>query len=1288
MRISVQTKRFFHKSTAAITAAVFFVNAFCFSVAAVYAQEPSSLQTPTAVLGLSSAYAPPLLKGVRIYPDQPFRLDFVLDKGTGTETPDALKEESARLIKYFLAAVTVPESDLWVNLSPYEKNRIVPDGFGVTEMGKNLLEQDYVLKQITASVVHPEEQTGKEFWRRVYAEARKRYGKDTVPLDTYNKVWIVPDKAEVCEGKDAAYVVESRLKVLLEEDYLAFEKGTADRIGGTSDKGSNTFQSAIFRETVIPIIEREVNEGRNFAQLRQIYQSLILAIWFKDTMRKTLFGTVYVDQKKTGGIDVLDKTSKEKIWEKYVDAFKKGAYTCIKKEHDPLTQKVVARKYFSGGAGFDRIREVYAKTTDPTELPQGVSDNESLVSSALVVAQPTAVEEKDLPSAAGGLGAVFHDADLFGKVRADESAFVADWKRYFDEIAKGGASVSERNRDVSDVKRTLFFSPLQLQIGGIQTYQRNLVRTLLKTSRDATVELMYFNMSASPSEFVLRDEERNNRLILKGVSCLGDGGQPLDDAEQSRFVLDAIDAANRSGKIDLIFLNSSTPHFALLNEILSFAKSDGIASVFYYHGGAISKGTQRLIESADVAVAGSEAYRTVFSQLGMNNVGVLPPVSAVPDVSPVDPRNVASIRKQYGLQNRKIILHPGRVSLRKGAEVSIRAVAKLVKDHPELRDEVSLVVLGPERDASAGLRLRLRQLARKLGVDVVFVEGQPLENMKNWYDASYLVLYPTLAAEPFGLVSIEAQARGVPVIVANSGGLPETLQDGVTGLVVKPGQYDEWSRKMYELIADEHKRDAMGAEARAYILTRYSLENIVRDTVSLFRAAVDARKQNQKSVVSRKPNLAADEAKQILSNVYNIQKPLRDADQDAGNVSLADDEPNENTTITAWKAAWLSRLNKSRLEWRFSEDFPAFPRAVSESTPFFCDPLLIPTRKVGPFERLLIPAAMPRGIFSVKYGDPSAVSGRVIYSEDSERNISDDPFDADFMLRVNRFPKVEYDSLIVSKKWREQRLTPDAVNVQIAWAHEGQVTEFHHPEAFVPHFHMHLNTFDSVPVAQFSGTFAASEASSGNVEIGRLTYPVPHIALRSKDDGDFRRAVMQFADSLESRQIWFLQTLFKDPSSGDLIAMFFLPNQNKKKNSFSTIGFLKTSDADDDDDLLNTIPERFVGGAELSDIVDPIWARWKAEASSSVHAEDLRLVGGDEKAPLGGVDLTRSISRLRTRAAQGGVRLCPDYATSKQLRNAAGLTPVIIDLQPMATTAAVFLSVKNPDELAATAKSS
>jgi len=312
-----------------------------------------SLPAPGVMVRLSPSFNPLILKGIKVHPDNPFRFDFILDKGDSRLNNDELKGELNKLIKYFLASLTISEKDLWVNLSPYEKNRIIPNAFGLTEMGRDLLAEDYMLKQITASLVYPEDQTGKKFWKRIYEEAENKFGTTDIPVNTFNKVWIVPEKAVVYENAKAgtAYVVEAKLKVMLEQDYLALEKNTV-----IPNNDVNALGSKIVREIIIPELTKEVNENKNFAQLRQVYNSLILATWYKNKIRDSILAQVYENKKKVAGILSSPNAligDPEQIYQRYLQAFKKGAYNYIKEETDSMTQQATPRKYFSGGVNLD-----------------------------------------------------------------------------------------------------------------------------------------------------------------------------------------------------------------------------------------------------------------------------------------------------------------------------------------------------------------------------------------------------------------------------------------------------------------------------------------------------------------------------------------------------------------------------------------------------------------------------------------------------------------------------------------------------------------------------------------------------------------------------------------------------------------------------------------------------------------------------------------------------------------------------------------------------------------------
>jgi hypothetical protein len=280
------------------------------------------LPAPRQMVMPSGNTSLPVLKGLKLNPKNPLQIDFIIDsKGAGVVS----KKEVERLVKYFLAALAVAKEDVWVNLSPYEQNRIVPETLGLTDLGKDLLGQDYILKQLASSLTYPESELGKKYWQA------------SSSAQSFNRVWIVPAKSSIYENKDTALISEATMAVKTEEDYLAMKNnGQTQRFAPTN----------VFKTQILPVIEKEVNNGSNFANLRQIYNSLVLATWFKQKFFNSFYRN-YINQQKINGVIIDDKTAKEKIYALYVEAFQKGVYNYVKTEQSNF--KRTRRAYFSGG---------------------------------------------------------------------------------------------------------------------------------------------------------------------------------------------------------------------------------------------------------------------------------------------------------------------------------------------------------------------------------------------------------------------------------------------------------------------------------------------------------------------------------------------------------------------------------------------------------------------------------------------------------------------------------------------------------------------------------------------------------------------------------------------------------------------------------------------------------------------------------------------------------------------------------------------------------------------------
>ncbi len=347
---------------------------------------------------LSPAFQPATVMGMTISPKDPFQFDFLIQRGDGVYDETSKQQEYRKLIKYFLAALTVPDHDQWVNLSPYEQNRIIEEPFGRTEMGRDLLAQDYLLKQITSSLMYPGAGLGQAFWDRVYAQAGSALGKRDIPVNAFHKVWIVPDDVVIYENRQGAVILKSHLKIMLEEDYLSSLKHKAGDAqahfiarsprgtmasspatprgdGWGEDKKMSlaagpALASQVMRDIILPELEKEVNEGKNFAPLRQIVSAMLMATWYKKALKGSLLGQVYADKGKVGGVS-SDPKNIEKIYAQYLDAFKKGVFNLIKEDQDQLTHQVIPRKYFAGGFSRDEAMVTYVGSASGDEVDLG-----------------------------------------------------------------------------------------------------------------------------------------------------------------------------------------------------------------------------------------------------------------------------------------------------------------------------------------------------------------------------------------------------------------------------------------------------------------------------------------------------------------------------------------------------------------------------------------------------------------------------------------------------------------------------------------------------------------------------------------------------------------------------------------------------------------------------------------------------------------------------------------------------------------------------------------------------
>lgn len=168
----------------------------------------------------------------------------------------------------------------------------------------------------------------------------------------------------------------------------------------------------------------------------------------------------------------------------------------------------------------------------------------------------------------------------------------------------------------------------------------------------------------------------------------------------------------------------------------------------------------------------------------------------------------------------------------KGIEYALRAVARLVPRHPDLKYRV--IGDGP-------LRSSLENLRRELGIEanVEFLGARPQEEVITAYGQADLFVLPSVVGsdsgtETQGVVLIEAQAMGLPVVASRVGGIPDSLADGLSGVLVPAGDPEALARKLAELIERRESWEAMGRAGRSFVEEHFNLDRLNDKLVRLY----------------------------------------------------------------------------------------------------------------------------------------------------------------------------------------------------------------------------------------------------------------------------------------------------------------------------------------------------------------------------------------------------------------------------------------------------------------------
>ena len=195
----------------------------------------------------------------------------------------------------------------------------------------------------------------------------------------------------------------------------------------------------------------------------------------------------------------------------------------------------------------------------------------------------------------------------------------------------------------------------------------------------------------------------------------------------------------------------------------------------------------------------------------------------------IDYERFSSISERMEDEDTAMVISVARFERVKGLDILIKAARKVIEEVPN----VKFILVG-----GGSLKDRLQKLARnlKIGHHFLFLEYTP--QVDELLSKATVAVLPSIY-EPFGMAAAEALTAGKPVVAARTGGLQEIVMNGVNGLLFTPGDPEDLSKKILQILKDKKLRERM-AEAARRSAKRFSPDRISRSYVRIYRAILSA----------------------------------------------------------------------------------------------------------------------------------------------------------------------------------------------------------------------------------------------------------------------------------------------------------------------------------------------------------------------------------------------------------------------------------------------------------------
>lgn len=249
-------------------------------------------------------------------------------------------------------------------------------------------------------------------------------------------------------------------------------------------------------------------------------------------------------------------------------------------------------------------------------------------------------------------------------------------------------------------------------------------------------------------------------------------------------------------------------------------------------------GEEQVVDASDMLIANTDIEARQLIELYDADPRRVEVVHPGVDLTVFRPRDRAQVRAELGLpEDAAVLLFAGRIQPLKAPDVLLRAVAVMLSQQPELRAHLVVPIVGGPSGTGLEHPESLALLAAELGLnDVVrFVPPVAQADLARWCAAATLVAVPSYN-ESFGLVAVEAQAAGTPVVAAAVGGLTTVVDHEVSGLLVEGHDARGWAAALTRIVESEPLRAKL-ADGAVIQASNFSWERTAERTIEVYQRA-------------------------------------------------------------------------------------------------------------------------------------------------------------------------------------------------------------------------------------------------------------------------------------------------------------------------------------------------------------------------------------------------------------------------------------------------------------------